>query len=69
LLKAQARSGAALGKKWQIPAKTPPRPGHLQSAGVSTQSARMLHANLAIDIAGLFSCVIQVQKYSVVFDR
>jgi hypothetical protein len=32
-----------LGKKWQIPAKTPPRPGHLQSAGVSTQSAGISH--------------------------
>jgi len=35
----------------------------------AVHKSRMLHANLAIDIAGLFSCVIQVQKYSVVFDR
>ena len=27
------------------------------------------HTNFAIDIAGLFWCIIRVQKYSVVFDR
>jgi IS5 family transposase len=55
-LKAQARSGAALGKKWQIPAKTPTTPGHLQSAGVSTQSVRNLHAGNALDRKGFFRC-------------
>jgi hypothetical protein len=39
------------------------------STAVNVQNVRILHQNLAIDIAGLSWCIIPVQKYSVVYGQ
>ena len=57
-----------MGKKWQIPAKTPTTPDHLQSAGVSTQSARYLHraeSEAVASIYWLFCLLGRVPPYGI----